>query len=271
MVGPQTWRLLDEARWSLGDRVLYHAVGHLLIGDDIAALQQRLLDMGFDSGRADGIFGAQTDRALRDFQRNVGLADDGVCGPTTFKALNRLNRTVTGGTPQALREAEVIRRAGPTLVGKIVVIDPGHGGLDTGQVRWWPDRGVGRLRPRRTDRGTARSARRHRLPHAADWWPRTRTLPTRRRGPTSRTPRAPISCSPSTPTARATLARAASRRTSTAPGAGSRTRPSGRRSPGWSSARSSRAPTCSTAAPTARPGTCSGARGWPRSASSSAT
>ena len=134
MVGPQTWRLLDEARWSLGDRVLYHAVGHLLIGDDIAALQQRLLDMGFDSGRADGIFGAQTDRALRDFQRNVGLADDGVCGPTTFKALNRLNRTVTGGTPQALREAEVIRRAGPTLVGKIVVIDPGHGGLDTGQV-----------------------------------------------------------------------------------------------------------------------------------------
>ena len=133
-VGPQTWRLLDEARWGLGDRVLQHTVGHPLIGDDVAALQQRLLDMGFDAGRADGIFGRQTDRALRDFQRNVGLVDDGTCGPKTFKALDRLSRTVTGGAPQALREAESIRRSGPTLVGKIIVIDPGHGGSDPGQV-----------------------------------------------------------------------------------------------------------------------------------------
>ncbi len=132
IVGPQTWRLLDEARWSLGDRVLHQTVGYPPTGDDVAALQQRLLDMGFDSGRVDGIFGRQTDRAVRDFQRNVGLVDDGLCGPQTLMALDRLSRTVTGGEPQALRETERIRRSGPTLVGKIVVIDPGHGGADSG-------------------------------------------------------------------------------------------------------------------------------------------
>lgn len=133
-VGPLTWRALDEARWRLGDRALMHIVGHLMSGDDVAALQQRLLDMGFDCGRVDGIFGRATDRAMRDFQRNVGLTDDGTCGPKTFKALDRLSRTVTGGAPQALRETESIRNSGPTLVGKVVVIDPGHGGADAGNL-----------------------------------------------------------------------------------------------------------------------------------------
>ncbi len=134
IVGPQTWRLLDEARWRLGDRVLWFAPSHPLSGDDVSTLQQRLLDMGFDVGRADGIFGRETEVALREFQRNVGIASDGTCGPATFKALDRLVRTVVGGTPAALREIEAIRRSGPTLVGKVVVIDPGHGGADPGHV-----------------------------------------------------------------------------------------------------------------------------------------
>ncbi len=134
VVGPQTWRLLDEARWELGDRVLQHVVGQPLAGDDVAALQQRLLDMGFDCGRVDGILGRRSDHALREFQANVGLVDDGTCGPLTFKALDQLSRTVTGGAPQALREAETIRNSGPRLAGKVIVIDPGHGGMDAGVV-----------------------------------------------------------------------------------------------------------------------------------------
>jgi len=134
IVGPQTWRLLDDARWRLGDRVLWFAPSHLLSGDDVAALQQRLLDLGFDAGRADGIFGRETELALREFQRGVGLPADGTCGPATFQALDRLSRTVTGGAPAALREAERIRRRGPTLAGKVVVVDPGHGGADPGNM-----------------------------------------------------------------------------------------------------------------------------------------
>lgn len=132
IVGTETYRTLDEARWRLGDRVLFHAVNHPFAGDDVADLQQRLLEMGFDPGRCDGVCGPNTDRALREFQRNVGMAADGLCGPATLRALIRLERTVRGGHPQWMREAEQLHRAGPALAGKLVVIDPGHGGSDVG-------------------------------------------------------------------------------------------------------------------------------------------
>jgi N-acetylmuramoyl-L-alanine amidase len=132
IVGPQTYHALDEARWRLGDRILSYVPARLIAGDDVAALQQRLLDMGFDCGRVDGLFGAETEQAIREFQRNVGLRPDGTCGPATFKALNQLVRTVVGGRPHAMRESEAITRAGPTLSGKLIIVDPGHGGHDRG-------------------------------------------------------------------------------------------------------------------------------------------
>lgn len=132
IVGPATYHALDEARWRLGDRILFYVPGRLMAGDDVAALQRRLLDMGFDCGRADGLFGVETEQALREFQRNTGLVADGTCGPATFKALGRLSKTVTGGSPDAMRESEAITRAGPTLAGKLVIVDPGHGGTDHG-------------------------------------------------------------------------------------------------------------------------------------------
>jgi N-acetylmuramoyl-L-alanine amidase len=132
VVGPETYRALDEARWRLGDRTLSQAVNHPYVGDDVAALQQRLLDLGFDPGRCDGIFGVRTAGALREFQRNVGLTTDGILGPTTLAALQRLRRTVTGGSPSAQREEEQLRRGSGSLSGRVVVLDPGHGGDDLG-------------------------------------------------------------------------------------------------------------------------------------------
>jgi len=132
IVGVETYRALAAARHRLGDRLLFYRVTHPFVGDDVTALQERLLDLGFDAGRPDGIFGARTEHALRDFQRNYGLVVDGTCGPRTLRALAQLKRSVVGGRPQLLRESEEVRRAGPTLVGKAVVVDPGHGGADPG-------------------------------------------------------------------------------------------------------------------------------------------
>jgi N-acetylmuramoyl-L-alanine amidase len=132
IVGPGTARALDEAARSLGDRLLYHSVSHPFVGDDVLELQSRLADMGFDVGRVDGIFGNRTEGALREFQRNRGLAADGACGPVTLRELTRLQRTVVGGRPYELREDEQLRRRGPSLAGKTVVLDPGHGGTDAG-------------------------------------------------------------------------------------------------------------------------------------------
>lgn len=143
LVGDETWGALDAARWRLGARTLFHSVPDALVGEDVRTLQERLLEMGYDSGRADSIYGARTARAVAQFQREVGLTPDGSCGPQTMKALQRLGRKVVGGRPQWLREAEAFRQAGTNLVGKTIVIDPGHGGADDlgvvvpeGPLRW---------------------------------------------------------------------------------------------------------------------------------------
>ncbi|SDT73720.1 N-acetylmuramoyl-L-alanine amidase [Actinoplanes derwentensis] len=133
MVGNETWGALDAARWRLGARALFHSVPDALVGEDVRTLQERMLEMGYDAGRPDSVYGARTARAVAQFQREVGLVPDGSCGPQTMKALRRLGRKVVGGRPQWLREAEAFRQSGPNLVGKTIVIDPGHGGgTDTG-------------------------------------------------------------------------------------------------------------------------------------------
>ncbi len=143
LVGDETWRSLDAARWRLGQRTLYQAVAEPLVGDDVRQLQERLLEMGYDLGRADGVYGGHTAQAVAQFQREVGLAPDGSCGPATMKALRRLGRKVVGGRPQLLRETAAFHASGPALMGKRIVIDPGHGGPDDpgvvvpdGPLRW---------------------------------------------------------------------------------------------------------------------------------------
>jgi N-acetylmuramoyl-L-alanine amidase len=133
-VNEETWRAIDAARWNLGSRVLAHVQPVAIFGDDVHELQERLLEMGYDLGRADGILGRRTAAALASFQRECGLFPDGVCGPQTIHALRRLGRKVVGGRPNLLRETERFRRAGPALVNKRIVIDPGHGGGDAGVI-----------------------------------------------------------------------------------------------------------------------------------------
>ena len=120
-----TLRALDESRWKLGDRSLYLQSSPLMRGDDVAALQSRLTEMGFNSGRVDGIFGEMTEAAVKDFQKSAGVKVDGKCGPATIIALLRLTKIVSGGTPTALRESAAHKNRGPALANKIIVIDPG--------------------------------------------------------------------------------------------------------------------------------------------------
>jgi N-acetylmuramoyl-L-alanine amidase len=135
VVGVQTFRRLEEARWSLGDRVLSYSPSHLVGGDDVLALQQRLSGLGFDLGRVDGVFGVRTDSALREFQRSVGVDADGTCGPDTFRAIARLARTMSGGgVASTLRELHALETLCSGVADKVVVIDPGHGGADTGLI-----------------------------------------------------------------------------------------------------------------------------------------
>lgn len=53
-------------------------------GDIVMILQQRLINLGYLSGKADGDFGSRTQQALKDYQVVQGLAEDGIAGPKTM-------------------------------------------------------------------------------------------------------------------------------------------------------------------------------------------
>ncbi|MBM3655884.1 MAG: N-acetylmuramoyl-L-alanine amidase [Actinobacteria bacterium] len=123
LIDETTWLAINEARWKLGDRSL-RLSSPLMRGDDVAALQSRLVEMGFNPGRVDGIYGSQSEVAVKEFQKSVGVKIDGICGAATVIALMRLSRTVTGGAPTILRDQLSREKRGPALADKVVVLDP---------------------------------------------------------------------------------------------------------------------------------------------------
>lgn len=127
IVGPETFRRLEEARWRLGDRVLSYQPGHPYVGEDVLELQRQLNRMGFDSGKEDASFGELTDRGLREFQRNTGLDLDGVAGPETLRALGRLHRTVGVESAHIAKERYALPTLQTGIVGKSLVLDASPG------------------------------------------------------------------------------------------------------------------------------------------------
>jgi len=132
LVGEDTWRALVDAGWHLGDRLLYRT-RPLLRGDDVRDLQRRLSQLGFDSGLIDGLFGEETEAALRDFQLNTGLDTDGRVGNATVQALLRLRRDHQEATATAVRERAAMRHpVSAGSAGKRILVDPARGPDDPG-------------------------------------------------------------------------------------------------------------------------------------------
>lgn len=127
--GRYTWSALVEAGYRLGDRLLFLRQP-MLRGDDVATVQRRLGSLGFDPGKVDGLFGPMTAGALAEFQRNVGMTADGMCGPTTVQALERLGAKCEGPlSVAAVREMEKLRSAPRTLAERRIVVGD-SGGLN---------------------------------------------------------------------------------------------------------------------------------------------
>ena len=59
-----------------------------MTGNDVYALQERLIELNYLSGVADGVFGTETQNALTAFQTRNGLTADGTAGASTLKKLN---------------------------------------------------------------------------------------------------------------------------------------------------------------------------------------
>lgn len=133
VVGENTWTELVEAGYTPGDRLLYLREPFMR-GDDVLMLQQRLDELGFDSGPVDGIFMPALEVAVTEFQRNVGLNVDGIVGETTLERLRMIRQVnhegFVAGIPD--RMDGYLDRTG--LSNLRVAIDPAHGGVDRGET-----------------------------------------------------------------------------------------------------------------------------------------
>lgn len=122
IVGPDTWRALYEAGYRLGDRLLFLR-RPMLRGEDVAELQSRLNNLGFDAGKVDGIFGPDTQRAILEFQRNRHLAEDGRAGPEVITEIRLVTRAAIRAGREAVRELEWLRTRPATVVGARIYLD----------------------------------------------------------------------------------------------------------------------------------------------------
>ena len=127
VVGDETWATLVAASFRLGDRMLF-LTRPMLRGDDVLELQLRLNRLGFDAGFTDGVFGPLTRDALRAFQSETGLEDDGMLGPASADLLARLHREHHAAPAFVARERAQLRRPPrATLVGARILVDPANG------------------------------------------------------------------------------------------------------------------------------------------------
>ena len=96
-----------------------------------------LSTLGFSVGRIDGIWGLLTAAALADFQVNMSLGGDGVCGGRTLQTLQRLVRPLGDASVVAhITERQRLESAGGELAGRRIAVGEG-GGLEpiTASVR----------------------------------------------------------------------------------------------------------------------------------------
>lgn len=135
IVGPHTWRALYEAGYRLGDRILFMR-RPMIRGEDIAELQSRLNSLGFDAGKADGIFGPETEAAVIDFQNNRHLAEDGRVGPEVVTEIHLVTRGEMREGREAIREREWLRLLPATMAGARIFLDAECRDLDEARDAW---------------------------------------------------------------------------------------------------------------------------------------
>lgn len=95
-------------------------------GEDVRRIQQRLIQYGYMTGTADGVFGQKTYDAVVWFQKKNGLRADGVVGSATAAALGI---SLGGAAPASQSDSEVYLLArlihgearGEPYLGKVAV------------------------------------------------------------------------------------------------------------------------------------------------------
>ena len=97
------------------DGTVYEKLASGAKGDAVKRMQERLIELGYDPGTADGIFGTGTRKAVKAFQKQNGLETDGVAGNKTLTALYSPDAKASPGPPEP---TDVLAGDLPMLVNK---------------------------------------------------------------------------------------------------------------------------------------------------------
>ena len=105
-------------------------------GEAVRQLQQRLIDVGFPiRGGADGVYGAQTTDAVRDFQEAQGYKVTGSTNPATLKALGLTGLTATASTASGSSGAAAAPSASAASSGSLENLGRGSRGEEVRMVQ----------------------------------------------------------------------------------------------------------------------------------------
>jgi len=87
IVGPKTWYKLNN----FTPEATLVKLGST--GAEVKYLQQKLYSKLYNTGAIDGIFGKNTERAVREFQSEFGLNPDGIVGKNTWNYIKNVQNT----------------------------------------------------------------------------------------------------------------------------------------------------------------------------------
>lgn len=77
-------------------------------GNEVRQIQKKLQELGYYTGNVDGIFGSATQKAVKSFQRNVGLTADGIAGSATMLYLGLSGGSSSGGGAYSNADVELL-------------------------------------------------------------------------------------------------------------------------------------------------------------------
>lgn len=113
------------------------------VNSDIAMIQRKLNYVLHLSLKEDGIFGRETERAVKAFQTAHSLLPDGIIGPQTIALLNSMFDNTYYFINETSNQLDTIYSLIDTLVGLNIVYGPGRGLFKDG--KWIVTNGPGAL------------------------------------------------------------------------------------------------------------------------------
>lgn len=115
--------------WSMGARA---AIRPGESGERVVKMQEKLKRWGYYDGEVDGVFGSGTRKAVERFQKQNGLAQDGIVGAETLRALGMSEGDGGGATDGQEKEVALLAKvisaeargepyAGQVAVGAVIL------------------------------------------------------------------------------------------------------------------------------------------------------